>query len=789
VNPQLRSAIFGLLLCAPVVHLGAAIHRPKPQANEAQVELTRLLQQANQARDAGDPKQVIEANQPLAATTLRLLGQLQLQAGKYAQAADLYQSALPYADTADARTDLAIALWMNQQMDPAIQQASKALADDPKNLRAAIVLGRVSMEKQQYGPAAAAFAQAAALDPGDIELPYSEAIALLSLQKPEDQQKAVAVFQGMQQMAGDSGSLHVLFGRAYRDAGYMPDAIREFERAIALGPATPHAHYFLGLARLSSNEWKPTPAAQKEFLAELRYHPRDYLANYMLGYMASMQHAYAEASRYLHAAIAVNPNWPEPWLYLGLDDYSQGKMQTAERMLRKAVETTGSDVSRNNYQIRRAYIDLGRILAQSGQQQQAQSYFAQARALQNDILAQSQQQIADMAQRSGKTMAAAVAPLSAQQENQAAPELQAKAGAASQVYPSEFARTEMTPAKLQEVQAQENNLHLILAQCLSDMATAEAIQGEYTEALQNYQAAAKWNPTIPDLAKNLGLCAYKAKNYPVAAEWLTRALQQDPTAGNALHAMLGMADYAMHQYAQAVRAWIPLGDLGMQDSAVGYAWADALIQLGDTQEAADVLTLFQGSNTSNASLLEIGRLWIAIGDYGKAVAAFHQILGNDPRYPKAHFDAGEADMRWEHWEDAAREFQAELALTPADPDAQYDLGYVDLHLSRNADAQALFEKVLAGNPDYGNAQYELGKMLLEQGDLQNSVVHLEKAAQLLPDKDYVHYQLQVAYRKLGRSADASREVQIYSALKTKARQHVASGMGAVQEESMGAGQR
>ena len=81
--------------------------------------------------------------------------------------------------------------------------------------------------------------------------------------------------------------LHVLFGRAYRDANDMPAAIREFQRAIALDTRTPHAHYFLGLARLAVNEWKATPEARAEFAKELEYYPQDYLANYLVGFLAS----------------------------------------------------------------------------------------------------------------------------------------------------------------------------------------------------------------------------------------------------------------------------------------------------------------------------------------------------------------------------------------------------------------------------------------------------------------------------------------------------------------------
>jgi hypothetical protein len=50
------------------------------------------------------------------------------------------------------------------------------------------------------------------------------------------------------------------------------------------------------------------------------------------------------------------------------------------------------------------------------------------------------------------------------------------------------------------------------------------------------------------------------------------------------------------------------------------------------------------------------------------------------------------------------------------------------------------------------------------------VMHLEAAARLRPQTDYMHYQLQAAYRKLGKSADADRELEIYKALKAKSRE-------------------
>ena len=92
-------------------------------------------------------------------------------------------------------------------------------------------------------------------------------------------------------------------------------------------------------------------------------------------------------------------------------------------MLRKAVELTGSDEARSNYQIRRAYVDMGRILSNSGRKEESEGFLAKARALQNKTMEQSQQSIATIALAGGAGSAAAVMPLSRQQENASAPGL------------------------------------------------------------------------------------------------------------------------------------------------------------------------------------------------------------------------------------------------------------------------------------------------------------------------------------------------------------------------------
>ena len=59
------------------------------------------------------------------------------------------------------------------------------------------------------------------------------------------------------------------------------------------------------------------------------------------------------------------------------------------------------------------------------------------------------------------------------------------------------------------------------------------------------------------------------------------------------------------------------------------------------------------------------------------------------------------------------------------------------------------------------------------GQTADAAGHLEAAARLSPQTDYMHYQLQAALRRLGRDADADRELEIYKGLKAKSRERLA----------------
>src|ERR1019366_7224584 len=580
-----------VLFARPRVDAQTAAHHVAPahKSSPAKDTLEARVAAAQAARDSGNPDAAAAANRLVIAASLREIADLKVLQSDYAKAVELYRDSLPFEEVPETYTSMAFAALQAHDLGKAIELAEQAHAADPGNIRADRVLASAYDQKGEYAKAVAPFERVAHAEP-DVDNLYPLAVCLLQTQKPEDKQRAVAVFTQMKRLAGDSGSLHVLFGRAYRDGNDLPSAVREFQRAVALDPRTPHAHYFLGLAQLFQNDWKPTTGAESELRQEAEYYPEDFLANYMLGMITSGERKYDESDKYLLAAARINPTTPDPFLYLGMNAYAENKMDQTEAMMRKAIELTGNDESRTNYQIRRAYVDLARILARKGNKEESDIFAAKARELQNKTMVETQQSVSAAMTAGGSGTAAAVVPLSRQQESQAAPIAQDK--------DDPFARSALTPEQRAVAEAREKAVRNVLSLAFNDLATSQAIRSQYPLALDSYKQAEQWNPALPGLEKNLGQCAFKAKDYAEAIHGLSLGLPLEPNS-LPLRAMLGISYFVTDQYADAARTFAPLGTPGMQDSETGYAWAASLTHIGDMKKATEVLAAFEAEPRSN----------------------------------------------------------------------------------------------------------------------------------------------------------------------------------------------
>lgn len=534
-------------------------------------ELPARIDAVHTAQNGADVAAIAGANRSLIAVGLRAMAELQLAQGNTSQAIDLYKRSLEFDNSAGAHLALALAYMRAHRTDDALAEVGPITKSEPGNADAWNLQGKLLMDKKDYQSAADSLARSLELQ-SNAFVAYALASAYLNLHQTD---KAAAIFKDIDTAVGDRASVHIMTGRAYQNAGMMDDAVREFNRAAEIDAKGSRAHYFIGLLYLMQNEWTATPQAREQFLEEIKVNPQDFFGNFFLGYIESNDKNYAASDRYLTVAATDKPDWPEPYLYMGLNAFGRHDDKQAETLLRKAIALTGEDKTRNNYQIRRAYYVLGRICIQTGRKDEGVGYTSIFADMQDKTMAQSRAMTP-----ASKTQGTARSGMSGE------PSVPATAVIDPGAMPGEEA-SQLTPQQKTQARDAEQRLSIILGDAYNDLGTSEARQKQYAIALAYFQQAEKWNPSLPHLMRNIGFAAFRANQYPESARALKLAEQQEP-GDRIIPPMLAMALYSSNQYADAVKAFDQLGDAAYSDPRVACAWASSLTHAGQPAKATEV---------------------------------------------------------------------------------------------------------------------------------------------------------------------------------------------------------
>src|SRR5207237_4854395 len=179
------------------------------------------------------------------------------------------------------------------------------------------------------------------------------------------------IFARMIRQLGDRPQLHIIFGRAYRETGFLAEAIEEFKKAVALDLHFPRAHYYLGLTYLLKDGASRLPDAEQEFKIELASNPDEFFASYYLGIVYLMDRKWAQAITFLQKTILIQPNNPDPYFHLGQAYQATERYAEAIEALRKSIALNPS-LSHNDYQVATAHYRLGQSLLKASQNEAGQ---------------------------------------------------------------------------------------------------------------------------------------------------------------------------------------------------------------------------------------------------------------------------------------------------------------------------------------------------------------------------------------------------------------------------------
>jgi tetratricopeptide (TPR) repeat protein len=645
---------------------------------------------------------------------------------------------------ADARIDLALVYFRAGRLDKASAEAAEVVKVDPHNVRALQLMGNVEFAQGNFAEAAEHLHTALGLQ-GDFETAYSLALAYLSQHKLAETK---LLFDELLNDMGSTPQLHVLIGRAYRETGYLDEAIREFKKAIELDPHYPRVHYYLALAYLAQGEKERFPTARPLFEQELAINPKEFFSTFFLGVIHLEDRDFPVAEEYLKKAVQLQPENPDPLLYLGQVYFETNHPELAIETLKKSIDLT-TDPSHNHYQVSKAHTMIGQILVKMGKQEEAEAELKRSQELRAQAF-QSDKERQD-AQETG--------------QHELLPELQN-----GQEKPAFLEnRPQLDAAERAKAQELRATLAEILGNAYNNLGVIQARREQYAQAADYFRQAAHWKPDLPGLDRNWGLASFRAQRFEEATGPLASQVAHEPDDAKAREA-LGMSYFMTDKFAKTLEVFQPLlADLP-DDPGVLYALGVSLVRTGDSATAGRV---FQRMIEKNPKVAEIhvllGQADADQNQYTSAVAEFSRALGLDPKIEGAHFGLGIILLHEGKVDESVREFGAELKAHPSDAKAKYHLAYGLLMQQQKDEAFTLLTEVARDKPDYADAQYQLGKILLERGEVKAAIERLETAVHLDPTKDYTYFQLSTAYRRDGRLEDAQHVLEAYQKLKDKER--------------------
>jgi tetratricopeptide (TPR) repeat protein len=211
----------------------------------------------------------------------------------------------------------------------------KAVEHEPWNFEAYRRLGQLLVEGGKAGEALPYLEQAFHLNPGDYENTYELALAyddagqyehartqiraLLAMQDKAGQERARQDFPSQNKGRQEQAELDHLLGDVEEKLGDPLEAVREYQRAAELDPSEPNL-FDWGTDLLMHRAFEP---AIEVFTKGNRSFPRSARMLAGLGVAWYARGSYDQAAQRLCEASDLNPDDPEPYLFMG-------KMQSVE---------------------------------------------------------------------------------------------------------------------------------------------------------------------------------------------------------------------------------------------------------------------------------------------------------------------------------------------------------------------------------------------------------------------------------------------------------------------------
>lgn len=324
------------------------------------------------------------------------------------------------------------------------------------------------------------------------------------------------------------------------------------------------------------------------------------------------------------------------------------------------------------------------------------------------------------------------------------------------------------------------------AEAYAHLGFLEARQEHYREAVPLYRKALAINPSMPGLRLNLGLAQFKGGDLNDAIKTFSVLLKSTPPSSpeaQRITALLGIAEYGVGDYTAAIPHLKTAAANDQQNLQFRLLLAHSCLSAKQYQCVLDayheILTL--NAESAEADMLA-GEAEDEMQNHAAAIEQFRAAVKADPKVPNVHF--GLAYLLWtqNQFDEAAKEFQAELDNVPEHAQALAFLADSYMQLNRSAEAMPLLLKAIKIDPKVPRAHLDLGILYADAGRREDALRELKTAVQLNPSDPNPHWRLARLYQAMGNKAEAQTEFQKTSNLHKLENESIMTKLKAAQDK-------
>jgi len=353
--------------------------------------------------------------------------------------------------------------------------------------------------------------------------------------------------------------------------------------------------------------------------------------------------------------------------------------------------------------------------------------------------------------------------------------------------------TGVSGAQTQVVPKAELAAHLQKAQSYLDQKRPDL-------AIPELQAAAQLAPDSVEIQGNLGVLLFFSGKPADAIPHLRIAVEKQPGLAK-IQGILGIAELHTTDIANGrkdLEAAFPGIDDPRFKVQAGLELVGAYTQVSDLELAAATLAQLKKIAPDNPEVLYASyrtyadlssESMIALSLAAPDSAQMHQLLAHEetkegntngaiaqyrkaieinPHLPGVHFELAELLSTSQDpaiKKQAEQEYLAALSDNPRDEKAISELAEIAVTKGDESGAVKLYSNAIELQPEDAAAKLGLAKVLLEMNKPNEALPLLEASVQLEPTNATAHYRLATLYKKLGRTEDAKREVELYQKYK------------------------